>query len=143
MAENYGASPPKYGRIARLRGFLPLNEEPNPMATHGYGTLSSLIRSRSTASLHTVPRRPVSLAGREGADDEETGRRRSFDADDVQLTRHSSRRESVLNGPQMRSMRLIGNSNPRYRWHQYWKTEEELKQMKKPMYVASKSMIRS
>jgi hypothetical protein len=35
----------------------------------------------------------------------------------------------------MRSMRLIGNSNPRYRWHQYWKSEEELKKMKTPMYV--------
>jgi hypothetical protein len=47
----------------------------------------------------------------------------------------ASRRASVLNDPRMRSQRLIGNSNPRYRWHQYWKTEEELKQMKKPMYV--------
>jgi hypothetical protein len=43
------------------------------------------------------------------------------------------RRESVLDNPQMRSMRLIGNSNPRYRWHQYYKSEDELKKMKKPM----------
>ncbi|KAF2095279.1 hypothetical protein NA57DRAFT_68225 [Rhizodiscina lignyota] len=35
--------------------------------------------------------------------------------------------------PEMRSQRLIGNSNPRYRWEQYWKTEEELKAMKKPI----------
>lgn len=46
------------------------------------------------------------------------------------------RRQSVpasLITPQMRSQRLIGNSNPRYRWEQYWKTEEELSKMKKPI----------
>lgn len=51
---------------------------------------------------------------------------------------HESRRTSLappeaLMTPQMRSMRLIGKSNPRYRWHQYYKTDEELKQMKKPL----------
>lgn len=35
--------------------------------------------------------------------------------------------------PQMRSMRLIGQNNPRYHWHKYFKTEEELKKMKKPI----------
>jgi divalent metal cation (Fe/Co/Zn/Cd) transporter len=35
----------------------------------------------------------------------------------------------ILNTPQMRSMRLIGNSNPRYRWVQYFKSEDELKAM--------------
>lgn len=39
----------------------------------------------------------------------------------------------ILMTPQMRSMRLIGNSNPRYKWQQYYKTEEEVKQMKKPI----------
>lgn len=39
----------------------------------------------------------------------------------------------VLMTPQMRSMRLIGNSNPRYRWEQYYKSDEELKKMKKPV----------
>lgn len=38
-------------------------------------------------------------------------------------------------GPQARSMKLIGRSNPRYRWERYWKSNEELKAMKKPMYV--------
>src|SRR5277367_4509905 len=101
MAESYGTSPAKYGRIARLRGFLPLNEEPNLMATHGSGTLTNLIRSRSTASLHTIPRRPGSSAGRDATDDEEgardTPRRRSFDADDTWQS--ASRRASVLNDP--------------------------------------------
>jgi hypothetical protein len=36
--------------------------------------------------------------------------------------------------PQMRSQRLIReNPNPRYKWEKYWKTEEELKKMKKPI----------
>ena len=30
-------------------------------------------------------------------------------------------------------MRLIGNSNPRYRWQQYYKEEAELKKMQKPI----------
>lgn len=40
---------------------------------------------------------------------------------------------SILMTPQMRSMRLIGNSNPRYRWEQYWKSDEELKKLSKPL----------
>jgi len=39
----------------------------------------------------------------------------------------------VLMTPQMRSMRLIGNSNSRYQWKQYFKSEEKLKKMKKPI----------
>jgi hypothetical protein len=39
----------------------------------------------------------------------------------------------TLMTPEMRSQRLIGNSNPRYQWEQYFKTDEELKKMKKPM----------
>ena len=39
----------------------------------------------------------------------------------------------VLMTPQMRSMRLIGHSNPRYQWEQYFKSDEELKKMTKPV----------
>ena len=39
----------------------------------------------------------------------------------------------VLMTPQMRSMRLIGNSNPRYQWEKYYKSDDELKGMKKPV----------
>ncbi|KAL8795784.1 MAG: hypothetical protein Q9195_001836 [Heterodermia aff. obscurata] len=39
----------------------------------------------------------------------------------------------TLMTPQMRSMRLIGNNNPGYQWEKYYKTEEELKLMKKPV----------
>jgi hypothetical protein len=68
------------------------------------------------------------------ADDEEALR---WPLTHEEALRPDGRRLSdVLNGPQMRSMRLIGNSNPRYHWRQYWKTEEELRKMKKPMCVA-------
>jgi hypothetical protein len=40
---------------------------------------------------------------------------------------------AVLNTPQMRSQRLIGNSNPRYKWEKYFKSEEELSKLKKPI----------
>lgn len=140
-SDDFASSPPAFGRIPRLRGFLRLNEDASPMATHGHGALASLITSRSSASLHTMARRPSSLRGRDAPDvDEETPLTRSAtrrtlgEADQDDFRRSEERRLSaVLYGPQMRSQRLIGNSNPRYRWEKYWKTEEELKTMKKPM----------
>lgn len=48
-------------------------------------------------------------------------------------TRRTSSVHEILMTPQMRSMRLIGNSNPRYKWQQYYKTKEELKSLKKPI----------
>jgi hypothetical protein len=142
-SDELSSSPPQYGRIARLRGFLPLSEDASPMATHGHGTLTSLINSRSTASLQNMSRRPSSLRGGRDTPDVEEGepplsrnitRRMSRDTDVDDYRRSEERRLSaVLLGPQMRSQRLIGNSNPRYRWERYWKTEEELKTMKKPM----------
>lgn len=139
--EEFSSLPPQYGRIARLRGFLPLNEDASPMATHGHGTLTRLIRSRSSASLQNITRRPSFLrGGRDNADvDEENAdmtvsRRMSRDTDPDDFRRNDERRLSaVLLGPQMRSQRLIGNSNPRYRWERYWKSQDELKTMKKPM----------
>jgi cation diffusion facilitator family transporter len=47
--------------------------------------------------------------------------------------RRSSIGAHILNTPQMRSQRLIGNSNPRYKWETYYKSDEELKGMKKPI----------
>lgn len=123
-------------RGARLRGFLPVNEgERNPMATHGQGALSTLLKSRSlsSSSLRPIRRTTSFRAGIESADDEELGRRTSGEEDFDDF-----RRSAVLMGPQMRSQRLIGNSNPRYRWDRYWKTEEQLKGMKGPMQVPSR-----
>lgn len=136
----------QYGRIAKLRGYLPLNyEDASPMATHGSGALTGLIRSRSNTSLHNQPRRGSVLRGRD-APDEEAGvgespprimMRNARESNDAEDDRHSASNErhfsAVLFSSQMRSQRLIGNSNPRYRWQRYWKTEQELSKMKKPM----------
>lgn len=46
----------------------------------------------------------------------------------------------------MRSQRLIGNSNPRYRWEKYYKTEDDLKKMSKPLrayYERCNSLIQN
>jgi cation diffusion facilitator family transporter len=69
-----------------------------------------------------------------GSDNEERGgpeepRRPTSD----EVERHMSMTTDVLMTPAMRSMRLIGKSNPRYHWHQYYKSPEELKKMKKPL----------
>lgn len=134
--DNAGESPPRFGRIPRLQGFLPLSGDVNPMATHGYGVLGTLIRTQSTTSLHG--HRPSLARNRTTLEDEEpTATRLSQEGDAEDFRRGDERRLSaVLNGPQMRSQRLIGNSNPRYKWERYWKTDEELKTFKKPMYVS-------
>ncbi|CAG8981694.1 hypothetical protein HYALB_00006567 [Hymenoscyphus albidus] len=133
---------------SRVSGFLPLADDANPMVTHGKGTLGSLLRSQSSASIQTMDKRGSIVRGREAPNDEELGlglglgtgsriRRHSQDNIDAEDSRRSltdeRRLSSILNGPQMRSQRLIGNSNPRYMWEKYWKTEGELKRMKRPI----------
>jgi len=59
--------------------------------------------------------------GRESRDDEEA----------AVGDEEARRMNALLNGPHVRSMRLIGNSNPRYRWERYWKTQDQLQQMPK------------
>ncbi|RDL34607.1 Uncharacterized protein BP5553_07735 [Venustampulla echinocandica] len=153
--DDLSSSPPRqYGRIARLSSFLPLSSstDTHPMTTHGQGALSSLIRSRSNASLQSMHRRPPSFRARE--DDEFPPsllagiRRNSAEFNDAEESRWNATEERRLNeilfGPQMRSQRLIGNSNPRYRWEKYWKTEEQLKKMKKPIreyYERTNSLV--
>jgi cation diffusion facilitator family transporter len=44
--------------------------------------------------------------------------------------RRMSYAASLLNTPQVRSQRLIGSTNPRYQWEQYWKSDEELAKIK-------------
>ncbi|KAK4459358.1 hypothetical protein QBC42DRAFT_231907 [Cladorrhinum samala] len=99
--------------------FLLLQDEA-PLAPMGHGALASLIRNRPAAALGN----PFG-AGRD--DDDVAG-----DGTDEETPRRDERRLSaLLNSAHMRSMRLIGNSNPRYRWERYWKTEEELAAMSK------------
>jgi hypothetical protein len=71
-----------------------------------------------------------------GPDDEETAllHVRPHDNDELgRLLSDERRLTQLLNGPQNRSAKLIGRSNPRYRWEQYWKPEEELASMSKPL----------
>ncbi|RAL63169.1 hypothetical protein DID88_004248 [Monilinia fructigena] len=143
-APSSSSLPKQIGKIGRYQGpsgWLPLNtESTSPMATHGQGTLSRLIRNQSNGSIVTMRHPSASVLGRDSLDDEERPRSIFDDRDDFSERRLSA----VLNGPQMRSQRLIGNSNPRYKWERYWKTEEELRKMKKPIrqyYQRTNSLI--
>lgn len=105
------------------RGFLSLSAEaPSPMHVHGQGALSNLIKNQASYNIDARDTRK--------GDEEQGGGdihgRRSGEMEERRLS-------GILNTPQMRSIRLIGKSNPRYQWEKYWKTEEELKRMKKPM----------
>ena len=118
-------SPPKF-RIGGLRGFLPLSDD--VVSTRGQ-KLPALIQSRSSASLHDLraqlPHRRRSftkaLVDNNDQSDEESsvngaGERPSAGGLADGGHRRLSPGVEVLMTPQMRSMRLIGNSNPRYQW---------------------------
>lgn len=139
-------------RLGGMSTFIPLNEEQTALSTRGQ-RLPLMFQSRSSTSLFSgrraepppAPKRRASFHSASSADDDtERGlddelpsmgegsplrRRTTHDTD----PRRMSLGPEILNTPQMRSMRLIGNSNPRYRWRQYFKTEEQLKEMKKPL----------
>ena len=100
------------------RGYLLLQDEP-PLAPMGHGALASLIRNRG--------REEEDGGGGDGLEDES-------------LRRDERRMSAILNSSHMRSMRLIGNSNPRYRWERYWKTQDQLASMPKDMFVQSEPL---
>ncbi|KAK0516795.1 hypothetical protein JMJ35_001398 [Cladonia borealis] len=141
-------------RIGSLQNFLPLSDT---FSTRGQ-KLPSLIQSNSSANIKDLrvqiaAQRRSATPEPEGDQESDIERDAERDADDRSVNhlelRHSksksgkeARRMSMMSGsdgadvlmtPQMRSMRLIGNSNPRYRWEQYYKSPEELKSMKKPI----------
>ena len=118
MADAASGRPPIV-RIGTLRGFLPLFDE--LVSTRGQ-VLPSLIQNRSSASLKDLrgslgPK----LLGKHGYEsDEELDVDRDADGS-IRESRIGGRRRmsngsQILNTPQMRSMRLIGKSNPRYQW---------------------------
>ncbi|KAL8688984.1 MAG: hypothetical protein Q9224_004752 [Gallowayella concinna] len=136
---------PQNVRLGTLRGFLPLAGD--AVSTRGQN-LPSLIQSRSSASLRDVRallnQRKQSLyheeiddepdlerdgESRGGQRDRQSPARSKYAASEGRMSNASE----VLLTPQMRSMRLIGNSNPRYQWEKYYKSEDELKRMKKPV----------
>lgn len=132
------SSPPRsYARyqLGGLSSFLPLNEDA-AISTRGQ-RLPSLIQSRSSNALSTLGKyrgRLNSLQSNTGDEEarpaQDERRRPSFSEIDA---RRMSVNPDILNTPQIRSMRLIGNSNPRYRWQKYYKSEDELKKMRKPI----------
>ncbi|KAI8961359.1 hypothetical protein F5Y11DRAFT_348513 [Daldinia sp. FL1419] len=132
------------------RGFVPFNrgsfalsqdENPSPMSPRGPGALTHLLKSRSHTSLHSYGstwRGAVPNA----LDDEESAllpsmfSRPPSESDDEAHRRSQSeerRLNQLLHSSTMRSMLLIGKSNPRYNWARYWKTEEQLNAMRKPL----------
>ncbi|KAI4202879.1 MAG: hypothetical protein LQ350_002250 [Teloschistes chrysophthalmus] len=128
-------------RLGTLRGFLPLATD--SVSTRGQ-KLPSLIQSRSNASLKDLraqlaQRRQSLLYDEPEEETADSARDADQKSDSPASNRRSrpERRESnaseVLLTPQMRSMRLIGNPNPRYQWEKYYTVEDELKKMKKPI----------
>ncbi|KAL8842489.1 MAG: hypothetical protein Q9176_002641 [Flavoplaca citrina] len=141
MASSPPDKPPVV-RLGTLRGFLPLASE--AVSTRGQN-LPSLIQSRSSASLRDVcaqlQKRKQSLYHNDINDDADLERegpcrelqkeRQSLDK--PKSERRASNASEVLLKPQLRSMRLIGNNNPRYQWEKYYKSEQELKRFKGPV----------
>lgn len=114
--------------------FLPLSEE-TTLSTRGQN-LPAMIRNRSTASFRETARlgsfsHPSKKRLESDEDDLEIGRKRSREvtaASDLPLgygsawesldrkDKKQSAAPNPLMTPEMRSQRLIGNSNPRYKW---------------------------
>ncbi|KAF1947072.1 cation diffusion facilitator 10 [Clathrospora elynae] len=115
-------------RLANSKLFLPLTSESSAISTRGQ-YLPSLLTTRRPSTIRSNERR-----GSDTEDDDieayRHGLAMSFDRDN---DRRSSIGAQVLHTPQMRSQRLIGNSNPRYKWEKYYKRDEELRGMKKPI----------
>lgn len=143
MADDSPPRPKSY-RIGSLRGFLPLSDTDSTFSTRGQ-KLPALIQSRSSANI-TEMRAQLAQKRLEAQDtdgEEDSGLERDGDTGpspaksrpgrDMRRMSGYSDGGEVLMTPQMRSMRLIGNSNPRYRWEQYYKSDEELKKMKRPI----------
>ncbi|KAI1259652.1 hypothetical protein F5Y18DRAFT_293051 [Xylariaceae sp. FL1019] len=104
------------------------------LTSRGQGVLTQLLRNRSQASLHNYG---ASWRGGAALTDDEESALIQPEPDDEQHHRRSQaderRMSQILNSVPMRSMRLIGNNNPRYRWEKYWKTEEQLGAFKNPL----------
>ena len=120
MADSTASGWPPSIRIGNLRGYLPLSDE--LVSTRGQ-VLPSLIQNRSSASLRELrgslgPKRLGNYNSHDS--DDELDLERDIEGSTRESQRSVNRRMSnasqILNTPQMRSMRLIGNSNPRYHW---------------------------
>lgn len=140
---------------SHFRNFLPLNHSDvlhtnadggaSPYSTRG-SHLPSIIQSRSSANLSrkggwnvrhnsiTAAEMPMlrqrkdSEGSQDGLEIGHTSAAGWGGGDSVD--RRMSYAASILNTPQVRSQRLIGSTNPRYQWEQYWKSDDQLKKIK-------------
>ncbi|KAH7326608.1 cation diffusion facilitator 10 [Stachybotrys elegans] len=120
---------------------LILNGDDSSLLGTRSGTLATLLRNRSQQHVGSWPPNQHHHNGsRDAPGDEEAalpllrGAPKPPASEEIErLLMNESRMSQILNGPQARSMSLIGKSNPRYRWERYWKGEEELKTMTKPL----------
>ncbi|KAK3715376.1 hypothetical protein LTR37_007104 [Vermiconidia calcicola] len=146
------SSPPKTYRIAALKDFLPLSAPEAAKPTRGL-SIQGGMHSQSTSNLAAlrvrgnVGRRTSSFGSRSPEStrdpDNEIPERQSrvlggsptthWGGGSKEQEDRKTSVPSVLVTPQMRSQRLIGNSNPRYKWERYWKTDKELNKMSKPL----------
>ena len=119
MAESRSSTSPPRSASFQIRpplNFLPLSEA---ILSPRNSALPALIQSRSAANLHAQnlqQRRLSILRGGEDSDAENDGQRLRLEDEGLATARRGSLGPEVLLTPQMRSMRLIGNSNPRYQW---------------------------
>lgn len=113
-----------------------LSNSPSPRRQDGQGALTQLLgRSQSFYNYGSSRRGAI-------PDDEEArlvpvssshGFALAIDDEHHRSQANERRLSEILNSDPVRSMRLIGNPNPRYRWERYWKTEEQLSAFKKPL----------
>lgn len=137
----YGGTPRGRYNTGSFAAYTSLQDDPNRLQR-----LPSLTYNKSSTSLFSPPKRVRGISITEPESESHNiddslyiGIRRPMmkHSQSVLVERSEDRRIShaaeVLMTPQMRSQRLIGNSNPRYKWQRYYKTEEQLKQMTKTL----------
>ncbi|KAI8940854.1 hypothetical protein NX059_002115 [Plenodomus lindquistii] len=118
---------PSLPRIASSKLFLPVADS-SALSTRGQHLPTLLSRRPST--IRSNERRGSETDEEDLESFRHSGLSMPYDRD---TDRRNSAGAHVLNTPQMRSQRLIGNSNPRYKWERYFKSDEELKSMDKPI----------
>ncbi|RWA12635.1 hypothetical protein EKO27_g2451 [Xylaria grammica] len=112
-----GSSHRGHSDHSRPSGLTQLLSRSHP-TVHNYGSSwrGGLIDDEEALLAHSVSSHGY------GDDDEH----RRSQADERRLSQ-------ILNSDPVRSMRLIGNPNPRYKWERYWKSEEQLKSLSRPV----------
>jgi cation diffusion facilitator family transporter len=117
-------------RLAGAKGYLPLAAESSVLSARSEQLQRLISRRPSTLRSSRSSRSGKGRRGSDSSDDDFDELRHSLMAQDLASERRASIGAHALHTPQMRSQRLIGNSNPRYRWERYFKTKDELKQYK-------------